>query len=157
MIGKRSIERVNMYCCEDISLIENYEEAVKSEKRYCCHHRNGIDKSGEQLKEEGLYYNRPASELIFLEFREHTRLHMQNLREETRQKLSGENNGMYGKHHKEETKQKMSNTHKGEKNGMAKECVINGTTYGSLTEAHKALYPNMPYKTFHRKYKEGKL
>lgn len=67
MIG----QYVQNYCCEDISRIENYEEALRDENSlWVCHHRkeceNGIYKSSEQLKQEGLYNDRPASELIFL-------------------------------------------------------------------------------------------
>lgn len=181
MIGQRTIDEVKKFCCEDISLIEYYEEAVKSNKRYCCHHKNGLDKSREKLKEEGLYFNRPACELIFLSISEHRRLHMQNLREQTKEKMSDSHKGkhlsdeikqkmsdshkgkkspMYGKQHTNTTKLKMSahkGKNKGEKNCKAKQCVISGITYGSIADANRALYPDMPYKIFHRKYKEGKL
>ena len=69
---------VKEYCNEDISLIENYEEALKSDEIYDCHHRlellNGY-RSKESLIKDNLYYNRPASELIFLRHSEHTKLH----------------------------------------------------------------------------------
>lgn len=67
------------YCCEDISLIQNYEIAINSSDKYDCHHRLEIqdDKtvSVKELKEQGLYYKRPANELIFLKHSEHTLLH----------------------------------------------------------------------------------
>lgn len=67
------------YCAEDISLIENYKEAVSSKELYHCHHRLEIqdDKCyfAKELKQMNLYYGRPASELIFLKAREHKDLH----------------------------------------------------------------------------------
>lgn len=73
-------KNVYKFCCEDISLIENYEEAVNSNLQYDCHHRLEIKEDGttvrmEELKEQGLYFNRPASELIFLERYAHKILH----------------------------------------------------------------------------------
>lgn len=72
-------ETIYSYCCEDISLIENYKEAVESSEKYDCHHRLEIqgDKivSVEKLKEMNLYYNRPANELIFLKHTYHTSMH----------------------------------------------------------------------------------
>ena len=67
------------YCAEDISLIENYKEAVSSKELYHCHHRLEIqdDKCyfAKELKQMNLYYGRPASELIFLKVRDHKDLH----------------------------------------------------------------------------------
>ena len=72
-------ETIYSYCCEDISLIENYKEAAESSEKYDCHHRLEIqgDKivSVEKLKEMNLYYNRPANELIFLKHTDHTSMH----------------------------------------------------------------------------------
>lgn len=152
MLGKGTIEQANKYCCQNISLIENYEEAIINEKRYCCHHKNGLNVSKEELIEKGLYYNRPANELIFLEIGEHIKLHNK-----------GEKNPMFGR--KGENAPMFGRN--GEKNPMfgrkgknaphKKECTINGITYGCLKDAHKALYPNILYDTFCKKYREGKL
>lgn len=79
MISKSNAEK---YCAEDISLIENYKDAINDKfYKWHCHHRLEIQKDGQtysvkQLKEKGLYYNRPASELIFLSPDEHFQLHM---------------------------------------------------------------------------------
>lgn len=177
MLSEGNILSAYAYCKEDISLIENYNIAINDNKRYVCHHRNGLHISREKLKEQGLYFNCPASELIFLELGEHTSLHRKY-----------QNPPMYGKHHTNETKQKISDVHKGKrlsdehkqklsnvmkgenhprygkgyliagsKHPMAKQCTINGTTYGCLKDAHKALYPDMPYCTFCIKYKNNKL
>lgn len=171
MITEATIENVKKFCKDNIKDIEGYNEAVTSEKRYCCHHKLGLNVSYKDLIEKGLYYNRPASELLFIEIGEHTRLHKQNLREETRKKLSGEKNGMYdvhrygethpmyNRHHTDDTKQKMSDTMKGKfigaNNPRAKECNINGVTYGCLKDAASAL--GISYSVFKRKYKKGLL
>ena len=79
MINKYNVCK---FCKDDISLIENYEEAINSEDRYDCHHRLELTAEGEiyhtksELIELDLYYNRPSSELIFLPFREHSSLHL---------------------------------------------------------------------------------
>lgn len=137
-------ENVNKYCCEDISLIENYNKAINDTKQmWDCHHRKEIDEglSLKQLKELGLYFYRPAIELIFLTHKEHAKLHGLNIREETRKKQSELNKGRIpwnkglttpeetckkisesmkgfipwskGKHHSEETKKKQSDANKG--------------------------------------------
>lgn len=77
MISKVSIK----YCCEHISKIENYDRAISDYHNvWHCHHRKetpeeGISMSKKELIESGLYYNRPASELIFLTPSEHKLLH----------------------------------------------------------------------------------
>ena len=70
------------YCSEDISLIENYHEAIADQtKMWGIHHRRECDSEGrtlfthKQLKEMGLYLNRPASELIFVTRSMHWKLH----------------------------------------------------------------------------------
>ena len=70
------------YCSEDISLIENYKEAISDEeKMWDIHHRRECDANGrtlftsKQLIEMGLYLNRPASELIFVTRSMHWKLH----------------------------------------------------------------------------------
>ena len=69
-----------LYCCEDLSLIENYALAIADmSELWDCHHRGEILPCGrfkaEDLMKFGLYYNRPASELIFLTHAEHSSLH----------------------------------------------------------------------------------
>ena len=72
-----NIKGIKRYCKDDISLIENYDKAINSKERWDCHHRleTDLDVSQQYLKDHGLYYNRPASELIFLTCEEHTALH----------------------------------------------------------------------------------
>ena len=110
--------------CTDYKNIENYDEALKSPLKYDLHHRLEISEmqSASDLIFLHLYYNRPPEELVFLEHKEHARLHNANLSEDTRKKISeskkGENNPMFGKHHSAETRQIISEAMKGEKSYM---------------------------------------
>lgn len=134
--------------CYEVENIENYEQAMSDPLEiWDCHHRyeiyNGRTISRSTLKNRGLLYNRPASELIFLRHEDHQRLHNENMSEETRRKISnsqkgnshhkghhhteetcknisenhanvkGKNNPMYGKKHTEEQKKKWSESRKG--------------------------------------------
>lgn len=70
------------FCSEDISLIENYHQAIADQtKIWDTHHRRECDSGGrtlftrKQLIEMGLYFNRPASELIFVTRSMHWKLH----------------------------------------------------------------------------------
>lgn len=159
MINDKSIKR---YCCEDISKIENYEVAISSDEKYDCHHRleliaTGavVDSTAQDLKDWGIYYNRPANELIFLTKAEHSYLHNigkkwseeakikmskshkgQKLSEEHKRKISEAHKGvsshMKGKKHSEETKRKMSEARKGQKREPHSE-----ETKRKLSEANK--------------------
>lgn len=103
-----NIEGIKKFCKENISLIENYEKAINDKTQmWDCHHRLEIELgvSAKQLIKMDLYYNRPASELIFLTHAEHTKLHKSNMREETKKQISESNKG---KHRTEETKKKQS-------------------------------------------------
>ena len=115
-----SVQTVYAYCIEDVSKIENYNEAINSSEKWICHHKKEteLNKSAKDLIKMGLYYHRPANELIFLTKSEHSRLHNKGVNHK------GENNPMYGKHnvswnkgrtnvYSEETKRKMSESHKG--------------------------------------------
>ena len=104
--------------CTDYKNIDNYEEAVKSPLRYDLHHRREISekKSRKQLIADHLYFDRPPEELIFIEHREHMRLHKANLSDETKQKISESKKGnqcALGHHCSEDTKQKISESLKG--------------------------------------------
>ena len=96
MINKQSAKA---YCKDDISLIENYENAINDKTQtWHCHHRRETIFSRKDLIEICEYYNRPAYELIFLTKSEHNRLHKS------------------GKHHSAESCNKMSEAKKGDKN-----------------------------------------
>lgn len=68
------------FCCEDLSLIENYKLAKADNfVGWDLHHRLEIGSfytlSVEELKTLDLYFNRPADELIYLRHNEHAALH----------------------------------------------------------------------------------
>lgn len=70
---------------KDYEHIENYEKAKADNfKGWHCHHRLELHPDGsirftrESLVKLDLYINRPASELIFLTAKEHTKLHGAN-------------------------------------------------------------------------------
>ena len=84
--------------CKEYENIENYQKALADNfVGWCCHHRKGVYIAVEKLKALGMYYNRPASELIFLTESEHDILHKK------------------GKKFSEEHKKKLSEAHKGKK------------------------------------------
>lgn len=83
--------KLRRYCSEDLSRIENYDKAVNDkEHMWHCHHRAELLPCGRytvaQLQKHRLYWNRPASELIFLRHGEHKKLH--NNREVVMRRLS---------------------------------------------------------------------
>lgn len=88
MINFKNVEK---YCCEDISLIENYEQANSDkENMWICHHRQGTYISHKELLELGWYYNCPSDCLIFLTKEQHSSIHHKNKIEsdETKSKKS---------------------------------------------------------------------
>ena len=146
MIGNRC--RASEYCCEDISLIENYNDAMNSEEEYDCHHRlETHDENGnlrdtfitsKELKKLGKYYNVKAAELIFIPRHEHLSMHSKNLweRKEHKEKMSerkkGEKNPFYGKTHSEEALEKMRSTK--EKNGTLHKGTFDGQHHSDETK-----------------------
>lgn len=111
------------YFCSSFTKIENYEQAVNdTAQTWDCHHRlethnsDGerrlVDISAEELKALDMYYNRPASELIFLTRKDHQGLHLtgKKLSEDIRKRMS---KASKGKPKSEEMKRKLSETRKG--------------------------------------------
>ena len=79
MINEKFAKR---YCSEDISLIENYHQAISDkEKMWDVHHRSECDSEGrtlftkKQLIDMNLYFKRPAKELIFVTKSMHWKIH----------------------------------------------------------------------------------
>ena len=159
------------YCSESLELVENYMAAKADDfEGWCIHHRleiqpDGTRVSAKELIDQNLYYGRPASELVFMRFEEHSALHItgntymkghkhsaetrkkmseahkgRTLSEETRKKLSealsGDNNPMYGMHHSEESRRKISESCKG-KPGWLKGKHQSEDTCQKLSEAAK--------------------
>ena len=121
--------------CKDFEKIENYERAKKDNfKSWHCHHRlethtsDGerrlVDITQKELKALGIYYNRPAEELIFLTTREHNAYNKgKHHSEETKKKLSEANKG---KKLSEEAKKKLSEAQKGNTNVRGRHWYNNG-------------------------------
>ena len=126
------------HICKDFENIENYEKALADNfKGWCIHHRlethnsNGerriINISASELIALNMYYNRPASELVFLRRGEHSALHN-----------SGENNSNYGKHLSEETRNKQSKANKGKpRSEEIKNKISKGNKGKPKSEKHK--------------------
>ena len=135
------------YYCKDYENIENYEKAKADDfKGWDCHHRlethtsDGerrlVDITKKELIALNIYYNRPASELIFMKHSEHQFLHHKGKirSDEAKNKMSEAWD--YDRHFNEETKKRMAESHKGKNiwskgmrwynngkiNTMAKEC-----------------------------------
>lgn len=116
---------VKEFCCEDISLIENYNLAIAdTTQTWHCHHRGEVLPCGrfsrDDLKKFGLYYKRPASELIFLTKVEHYRLHKSGvpLNEDHKKAISDSKKGvpkpyLKGIPRSEATKKAISDSLKG--------------------------------------------
>lgn len=76
-------KNIKSFCSEDITLIENYDLAYADKnKSWDCHHRLETDLglTAKELKEQNLYFHRPASELIFLTHEDHTTLHKKGVK-----------------------------------------------------------------------------
>ena len=136
------------YYCKDYENIENYDKALKDNfngwevhHRLETHNSDGerrlVDITAAELEALGMYWRRPAKELIFLTRAEHNRLHKKgkqgywkgktgpnkgkqfsaeariHMSEAMKGKYTGENHPMYGKKHSDEARRKMSESHKG--------------------------------------------
>lgn len=137
--------KVRKFCCEDISLIENYDKAIAdTTQTWHCHHRLELIETGavvnssmQDLKDWGIYYNRPADELIFLTKSEHRRLHSKHkvFTEETKRKISDIKKGrQFTEEHKkrlsdaaknrsDEWRRKQSESHKGKGHKHSEETI----------------------------------
>ena len=116
----RVTRTLRRYCSEDLSRIENYQEAVNDkEHKWHCHHRLEVQgqfrNSKELLERCGMYWNRPASELIFLRADEHRILH---------------NTGM---HHSDETKRRIAEKQMGTSRGCPRGSETRRKISDSLT------------------------
>ena len=118
------------YYCKDYENIENYDKAKADDfVGWVCHHRKGVDIPTEELQALGMYYDRPADELIFLTRSEHHYLHKKGkkrkpMSDEAKIKLSI---SLKGRPVSKEHRKKLSEAAKGKHKGMhwynnGKEC-----------------------------------
>lgn len=139
--------------CKEYWNIENYEQAVNDDKMWDLHHRLEVSDDGlhtvytkKDLIENGLYSNRPTSELIFLTKSDHRKLHNNTIEfkekligiersDETRKKMSI---AQKGRHLSEETIQKIKNA----QIRFKVICLNNMKIYNSLLEAGEDLDVN---------------
>ena len=126
------------FCCEDLSLIENYDKAIADmTQTWHCHHRGEISPCGRfsvsDLKKFELYFNRPASELIFLTRSEHRRLHLKGvpLSEDHKKAISDSKKGVPTGPMSEDHKKAISDSKKG--------VPLSEDHKKAISEAHKGV------------------
>ena len=132
--------------CKEYENIENYQKAKADDFiGWECHHRlethnsDGkrrlVDITAEKLTSIGMYYNRPAYELIFMKHCEHRSLHSKgkSLSEETKKKMSEAKQNISAETRRKigEAKKDMRWFNNGKTNIRAKECP-DGFTPGRL-------------------------
>ena len=131
------------FCCEDISLIENYDNAIAdTTQTWECHHRGEVLPCGrfsrDDLKKFGLYYSRSAAELIFLTPTAHRQLHQNGvpLSEVRKKAISDAKKGVPLS---EEHKKAIGKAHKGVLLSEATKKAISDALKGhSVSEEHRA-------------------
>ena len=137
-----SARHTQEFCKDDISEIENYDKAISDMSSiWHCHRKAEIDcgKTKQQLIDEGLYFNRPARELVFLNKHEHLSFHQR-----------GERNNFFGHRHTAATKAGISRK-------MSQ--IMIGNTHGKgckgkpFTKSHKDNIKKS--KTGCRRYTDG--
>lgn len=115
MISERMVCK---YCKDDISLIENYNKAKNDKsQQWDCHHKLEITLNCgvNELKDKNLYYNRPASELIFLTHSEHASIHKAGENSPSKDLVVKQKirNSLKDKPKSKEHKKHLSESHKG--------------------------------------------
>lgn len=145
------------YCCEDITLIENYDKAIADETQvWDCHHRDEIRvlpsgmvalRSQKELQENGRYFGCPANELIFLTPSEHSRLHIRYISYEVTPEIIAKRVAkLKGQKRTEEQKQKISQAK------LNKHLEYTTAQKNTLSESHNKLSKGF-YKSFMEHYK----
>lgn len=139
--------------CKNYQDIENYEKAKANNFiGWCCHHRletwtsDGerriVDITRDELIALDMYYNRPASELIFMKHSEHSSLHKPS--EETRNKIGAAHKGKQGywkgKNLSEEVKKKISEANKGKHPSAETRNKISEAKKGKCTGENSSMY-----------------
>ena len=143
-----NVKQAQKYCY-NYTAIENYNEAVSDNTQvWHLHHKKEIEecKNRSQLIQDGLYYDRPPEELIFLTSNEHRKLH--NIffgqsdnsfykRPEYRNRMSEAKKGIV---FSDEHKRRISESNKGR--------IVTEETKRKIREAHLKLKQNQLLKSF---------
>lgn len=143
---------INVYhtkkkCCEDITLIENYEQAINDEKEtWTCHHRREIQDgimiwTSEELIKLGQYFNVKAEELIFLRESEHRKIHNTAFNPKTKRKVSANDS------------ENLSKRMLGDKRNLGKPYSVFGKKFKEhfgMTKYENLKLYNRELKWFHR-------
>ena len=114
-----NVKQAKSFCCDDISMIENYKKAVSNnEYMWHCHHKLGLYFDKQWMKDNGFYYEQRAEMLIFMKPDEHLSLHKSGNKNRLGQTNTKEHNRKIseanrGKCRNEETKKKISEISKG--------------------------------------------
>lgn len=138
------------FCRDDISLIKNYQEALADTTQvWYVHHINGEPVTGfskKDLLKMKMYYNRPASELMFVTYKMHDDIHnnstnwgksnkCKHLSTEHKRKISITNKGRVMS---DDTKSKMSASRTGVKlSSTHKKAISNGLVGHVMTSDTK--------------------
>ena len=104
---------IKNFCKDPLNQIENWDKAITDDTQtWDCHHRLEIElgMTRQQLIDAGLYFDRPASELIMLTHTEHAALH--SLYDGKALKM---NEAWRGHHHTDVARRKIAEAHRGRK------------------------------------------
>lgn len=166
-----SIQHAKEYC-RDFTKIENYEKAIADSTKWDCHHRLETHKYKDRSRKRwiereenipakmlitfGVYYDRPAEELIFLSHSDHRSLHIKgkHISEDHKRKISeaqkGKPSHVKGYHWSEEQRKRASEAHKGQSawnKGKKVGCWYNNGTISVLRqECPEGFVPGRIYK-----------
>ena len=162
MINEKSAKK---FCCEDLSLIENYELAINdTTQTWYCHHILGEQFDRQYLINNNLYENRPSCELKFVTLSEHNHIHNKSfmmreakkgipMSDATKKAISEAHKGVplseahkkalseahKGKRHSEATKKAMSESRKCKRHSeMTKKAISESHKGVPLSEEHIA-------------------
>lgn len=136
---------VRKYCCEDISLIENYQEAINSNETWDCHHKleTELNLSVQELINTNRYYGVKAKDLIFMPHREHVSLHNKGVSrtgykfsEETKARLKGRTSNSKGYKWTDEQRKKGSDARKKRYNWLTPTGEIISMTWTQCKRYH---------------------
>ena len=133
----KDLKRYERICCDDITTIENYNKMINdNSNNWVLHHKLEIDlnKTRKELIEMNLYYNRPASELIFVTRSEHNIIHYKNKPRTEEQKLYIKQKTKEAMWKPEIRKKHLANCLRGEDNPMYGKSPLDSMTEDAIKE-----------------------